>query len=71
MFRRWILVVSVVSRLVVILFSVRNVRGGFIAAVLMCLGKSVCYHVGMSLSVEHVLVIIIQQRRTQSLRGED
>ena len=55
---------SAVSRLVVILFSVRNVSGGFIAAVLMCLGRSVCYHVGMPLSAEHVLVIIIQQRRT-------
>ena len=37
--RTWILVVSVVSRLVVILFSVRNVRGGFIVVALMCLGR--------------------------------
>ena len=33
--------VSVVSRLVVILLSVQNVRGGFIAVVLMCLGRSI------------------------------
>ena len=33
-FRKWILVVSVVSGLVVILFSVRNVRGGPIVVVL-------------------------------------
>ena len=33
--------VSVVSRLVAILLSVRNVRGGFIAVVLMCLGRSI------------------------------
>ena len=32
-FRKWIFVVSVVSGLVVILFSVRNVRGGFIVIV--------------------------------------
>ena len=38
-FRNWILVVSVVSGSVVILFSVRNVRGGFIMVVLMCLGR--------------------------------
>ena len=38
-FRRWILVVSVVNGLVVILFNVRNVRGGFIVVVLMCLGR--------------------------------
>ena len=38
-FQNWILVVSVVSGLVVILFSVRNVRGGFIMVVLMCLGR--------------------------------
>ena len=45
--------------LVVVLFSVRNVGGGFIVAVLMCLGRRpVNYHVVMSLSVEHVLVII-------------
>ena len=31
--------VSVVSGSVVILFSVRNVRGGFIMVVLMCLGR--------------------------------
>ena len=30
---------SVVSGLVVILFSVRNVRGGFIIVALMCLGR--------------------------------
>ena len=33
--------VSVVSRLVVILLSVHNVKGGFIAVVLMCLGRSI------------------------------
>ena len=38
-FRRWILVVSVVNGLLVILFGVRNVRGGFIVVVLMCLGR--------------------------------
>ena len=38
-FQNWILVVSVVSGLVVILFSVRSVRGGFIMVVLMCLGR--------------------------------
>ena len=37
-FRKWILVVSVVSRLVAILFSVQNVRGGVIV-VLMCLDR--------------------------------
>ena len=37
--RKWILVVSVVSEVVVILFGVRNVRGGFIVVVLMCLGR--------------------------------
>ena len=44
---------------VVILFSVRNVRGGFIN-VLMDLSRWDYYQVGMSLSVEHVLVIIVQ-----------
>ena len=38
-FGKYILVVSVVSGLVVILFSVRNVRGGFIVVVLICLGR--------------------------------
>ena len=38
--------VSVVSWLVVILFRIRNVRGGFIVVVLMCLGRRVCYHAG-------------------------
>ena len=38
-FQNWILVVTLVSGLVVILFSVRNVRGGFIMVVLMCLGR--------------------------------
>ena len=38
-FQKWILVVSVVSRLIEILFSVRNVRGGFIIIVLMCLSR--------------------------------
>ena len=52
--------VSVVSELVVILFSVRNIRGEFIVVVLMCLDRWVYYHVGMSLFVEHVLVIIVQ-----------
>ena len=37
-FRRWILVVRVVGWLVLLLMSVRNVRGGFIV-VLMCLGR--------------------------------
>ena len=43
---------------VIILFSVRNVRGGFIN-VLMHLSRWDYYQVGMSLSVEHVLVIIV------------
>ena len=43
------LVVFVVSRLVVILFTVRIVRGWFIVVVLMCLGRCVQYHVGISL----------------------
>ena len=38
-FQKWILVVSVVSGLVVILFSVRNVRVGFIVVVVMCQGR--------------------------------
>ena len=54
-FWKWVLVVSLVSGLVIILFSVRNVKGGFIVVVLMCLGRWVYYHVGMSLSVEYVL----------------
>ena len=37
--RKWILVVTVVSGLVVILFIVRNTRRGFIVVVLMCLGR--------------------------------
>ena len=35
-FGKWILGVSMVSRLVVILFSVQNVRDVFIVVVLMC-----------------------------------
>ena len=38
-FRKWVLVVSVVSGLVVILLDVRNVRGGYIVVVLMELGR--------------------------------
>ena len=38
-----------VSRLVVILFSVPKVRGGFTIVVLMCLGRRVCYLVIMCL----------------------
>ena len=38
-FRRWILEVRVVSWLVLLLLSVRNVRGGFIVVVLICLGR--------------------------------
>ena len=52
--------VYVVSGLVVIQFSVQNVWGGFIVVVLMCLGRSVYCRVQMSLSVEHVLVKIVQ-----------
>ena len=52
--------VSLVSGLVVILSIVQNVRGGFTVVVLMCLGRSVYYRVQMSLSVEHVLVKIVQ-----------
>ena len=36
-----------------------SVSGGFIVVVLMYLGRCVYYHVGMSLSLEHVLVIIV------------
>ena len=36
-FQKWIRVVSVVSGLVLILFSVRIVRGGFIGFILICL----------------------------------
>ena len=50
-FWKWILVVSVVSGLVVIPFSVPSVRVGFIVVILMCLGRWVHYHVGMSLSL--------------------
>ena len=59
-FRRRIFMLPVVSGLVVILFSLRNVRGGFIVVILMCLGKPVYYSVWMSFSVEHFLVIIVQ-----------
>ena len=59
-FQKKILVVSLVSGLVVILSIVQNVRGGFTVVVLMCLGRSVYYGVQMSLSVEHVLVKIVQ-----------
>ena len=59
-FLKSILVVSVVSRLVVILFSVRYVRDGFMVVILMSLGRWVYYHVRTSLSVEHALVIIVQ-----------
>ena len=38
-FGKWILVVSMVSRLVVILFSVQNVRDVFIVVVLMCIRR--------------------------------
>ena len=38
----------------------RNCQSGFIIVVLMCLGRRVYYCVGMSLSVEHVLVIIVK-----------
>ena len=41
-------------------WSVQNVRGGFILVVLVCLDRWVYYRVGMSLSVEHVLAIIVQ-----------
>ena len=39
MFWKWIFVVSVVRGLIVILFIIRNIRGGFIFVVLMCLGR--------------------------------
>ena len=47
--QRWILVKPVANGLVVILFNVQNVASGL-------------YCVWMSLSVEHVLVIIIQRK---------
>ena len=37
-FQKWIFMVSV-SGLVIVLFSVRNVRGGFFVVVLLCLGR--------------------------------
>ena len=43
-----------VSGLFLILLSARNVRGGFIVVILMCLGSGVYYRVGMSLSVENI-----------------
>ena len=51
--------VSVVSGLVLTLLSVPNVRDRLIV-VLIFLSRLFCYLVGMSLSVEHVLVIIVQ-----------
>ena len=48
------------SELVVIPFSVRNVRDEVIVFLLMFLGWRVYYQVGMSLSAEQVLVIIVQ-----------
>ena len=57
MFWRWILVVSVVNKLAVILFSVQNVSSGFIIIVV-CLSRWVYYPVRISLSVDHALVII-------------
>ena len=60
MFRKWILVVSLVNGLVVILFSVQNVRGWFIVDFVKCLSRSVYYYIGMSLSEEHVLIITVQ-----------
>ena len=58
-FLKWILVVSVVIWLVSILFSVQNVRGGFTVVVLMCLGRSLYYRVGMSLSAVLVYVYVV------------
>ena len=52
--------VSVMNGLVVILFSVQNVKGGLIAVVVMHVDRWGYYRVGMSLSVEHVLIIIVQ-----------
>ena len=54
------IVVNVVNGLVIILLSVQNVRVEFIALVLIRLGRSVYYRVGMLLSVEYVWVIIVQ-----------
>ena len=59
-FLRWIPVVSVMIQLVTIFFSVQNVRGGFIVVVLMCLGRSVYYHVGVPLSAVLVHVYIVE-----------
>ena len=51
---------GVCSDLVVsILFSVQNVRGGFIVVVLMCLGRSLYYRVGMSLSAVLFYVYVV------------
>ena len=52
--------VSVMIQLVTIFFNVQNVRGGFIVVVLMCLGRSVYYHVGMSLSAVLVYVYVAE-----------
>ena len=72
MFRGWILVVSVVNRLVVILFSVRNVTGGFVVVVLMCLGWWVYSRVEMSFSVEHTLDHNCSvEEKLEFKRGED
>lgn len=57
MFQRWNLVVSVVNRLVVTLFGLRNVKSGLIVHAYMCLGRSVYFHVKNSLPVEGVWVI--------------
>ena len=54
--------VSVMSGLVVILFSVRNIRAGLIFVVLMCLGRRIYEHVGMSLSVQNVSIIMFSRR---------
>ena len=68
-FGKWILVVSMVSRLVVILFSVQNVRDVFIVVVLMCVCRWVYYYVRMSLSVGCAFVITFSRREVRAKMG--
>ena len=61
LFRRWILALPVVNRLVVVtLFGVKNVRNRFIVISHLRLGGSVYFLFKMSLSVRHVWVITAQ-----------
>ena len=71
-FSKWILVVTVVSGLTVILFSVTNIRGGFFVVVLMCFCSWVHFHVRMSLTAEHVFGHNhLVEKKLQFMGGED